>query len=844
VSSPGPGGGTVFDGPDGVQVVLPMGTDAPAGTVRIAAAADVPPPPEGLAAAGQAYEVLLPAQPERFASPAFVRLPLPDPAVAGDPTRFVAIGRHDGTKWTVFPAEVEDGWALAAVDHFCKFRVLIGIVRDKPTAEELARLRIGTPRLWGVRVSGITTASAIFDVSAARTASTGAWFRRSVAVPRLRVYVSRPQGTARSASPRIDRFVPFRHLDEDVYLDTSRSRPSFFLEWDDVATMAVTKDDTVNSAYVWRVRFAPVFADGTEGPNLSEEVLVPAGPAEAQTKLGNGLQAHLDAATGGTFRQQLKDNPYILFFDPWLIPEAYGQASGGVRRRLNAMLWSGQLRSYIGLTGTSTYEAVICHEWGHYAVNLTYGDDAFAGFPGGGHAGWRAADSRGLAFSEGLAHFFGQWGTGAGVPPGAGAMAGLVTDMARRPGGENDVGSCWPNSRDMDASRVESVWSTVLSRAAGTLGFQAVYDVLHASHPMDGLAFFDAWAANGDAARTGALQLICLQEGVAWAVRGRVMTQPLDPPDAEPVPVEGAQVRLAALDGLALAPDPQTVDTAARPLPATTDADGYFELYAPPGDSRFVIEKDGLTRRQPDTRTIDTTPATNAPSQPLEPFFMDPLVPPVVEITAPADGSTVTERVLTVTGTVTGTQTGMPDGPPIERAQVFVNADAYDVTVSGGQLSQQVLLGPGDARIRLVASNAAGETEATVGLTADIEATVLKVVLTWAGAGTDVDLWVTDPEGVATGYTNKSPADGRQLDIDDRDGFGPETYTVTRSLPGTYQVRINYFAGEDGESFRVRWVIHEATPQQQTGETAGSLSDADRNEGKPAANHSFTIQVP
>ena len=65
------------------------------------------------------------------------------------------------------------------------------------------------------------------------------------------------------------------------------------------------------------------------------------------------------------------------------------------------------------------------------------------------------------------------------------------------------------------------------------------------------------------------------------------------------------------------------------------------------------------------------------------------------------------------------------------------------------------------------------------------------------------------------------------------------------SLPirGTHRVRVNDFSGEGSESFQIRWVVWEGTDRETRGNSSGSLSDADGNEGTPAANRSFTIEV-
>jgi hypothetical protein len=97
------------EGPQGVTVYLPTGTVLAGEQASVTVAETIPDPPEGLAAAGPAYEVRLPERAAGQPPIAFVRLPLPDPSVASDPTKVVLVGRWDGSEWEVVPAEVENG---------------------------------------------------------------------------------------------------------------------------------------------------------------------------------------------------------------------------------------------------------------------------------------------------------------------------------------------------------------------------------------------------------------------------------------------------------------------------------------------------------------------------------------------------------------------------------------------------------------------------------------------------------------------------------------------------------------------------------------------------------------
>lgn len=71
---------------------------------------------------------------------------------------------------------------------------------------------------------------------------------------------------------------------------------------------------------------------------------------------------------------------------------------------------------------------------------------------------------------------------------------------------------------------------------------------------------------------------------------------------------------------------------------------------------------------------------------------------------------------------------------------------------------------------------------------------IIKITLTW-NTTSDIDLWVTDPNGERIYYANPVSASGGFLDVDDTDGFGPENIFWENNAPtGSYLVQVHYFA--------------------------------------------------
>lgn len=71
--------------------------------------------------------------------------------------------------------------------------------------------------------------------------------------------------------------------------------------------------------------------------------------------------------------------------------------------------------------------------------------------------------------------------------------------------------------------------------------------------------------------------------------------------------------------------------------------------------------------------------------------------------------------------------------------------------------------------------------------------TGLRVVLTWDADNTDIDLHVIDPAGEEVFYSHPRSRSGGNLSRDFTQGYGPEVFTITRPLPGTYRIQTKYF---------------------------------------------------
>lgn len=193
--------------------------------------------------------------------------------------------------------------------------------------------------------------------------------------------------------------------------------------------------------------------------------------------------------------------------------------------------------------------------------------------------------------------------------------------------------------------------------------------------------------------------------------------------------------------------------------------------------------------------------------------------------------SPVTDRVLTITGQVAN--------PSLATAWLVVDEEAdqvYEVSLSNGVFSQTVVLegavGQRTVGVNLVADSGSWREEHNTSFTANISAVGFRVMLTWDTPGTDVDLWVTDPDGEKCYYSNTSTASGLSLDVDDTDGYGPENITNATPPEGNYLVQVHYYDDNDDEeanpsNCQITIWLNEGTDDEEIRGYSGSLSDTD-----------------
>lgn len=69
----------------------------------------------------------------------------------------------------------------------------------------------------------------------------------------------------------------------------------------------------------------------------------------------------------------------------------------------------------------------------------------------------------------------------------------------------------------------------------------------------------------------------------------------------------------------------------------------------------------------------------------------------------------------------------------------------------------------------------------------------LRAVLSWDSDNSDMDLWVTDPNGERCFYQHKLTYQGGRISNDFTGGYGPEEFMLRQAKPGKYKVEANFF---------------------------------------------------
>jgi len=96
----------------------------------------------------------------------------------------------------------------------------------------------------------------------------------------------------------------------------------------------------------------------------------------------------------------------------------------------------------------------------------------------------------------------------------------------------------------------------------------------------------------------------------------------------------------------------------------------------------------------------------------------------------------------------------------------------------------------------------------------------LRVALSWDADNTDIDLWVTDPNGEKAYYGNRLSYQGGRMSQDYTGGYGPETFSLKQAKPGKYRVEANFYGHNQqivagATTLQLKLTTHFGTREQQ-----------------------------
>jgi Ca-activated chloride channel family protein len=94
----------------------------------------------------------------------------------------------------------------------------------------------------------------------------------------------------------------------------------------------------------------------------------------------------------------------------------------------------------------------------------------------------------------------------------------------------------------------------------------------------------------------------------------------------------------------------------------------------------------------------------------------------------------------------------------------------------------------------------------------------LRVVMAWDADDTDIDMWVTDPNGEKASYANRLTRQGGAMSPDATGGYGPEEFSLKTAKTGKYAVEAQFFGHRQqvlsaGATVMVRVTTGFGTPQ-------------------------------
>jgi hypothetical protein len=207
-----------------------------------------------------------------------------------------------------------------------------------------------------------------------------------------------------------------------------------------------------------------------------------------------------------------------------------------------------------------------------------------------------------------------------------------------------------------------------------------------------------------------------------------------------------------------------------------------------PGDHHVRIYKDGyneivqyITIIENETYTISKDLSAPVPPYPVFTFY------------EPANDQHFLDNVISVDGFIE-----LDNGQPFSGISAILSINGIDSEIevdTDGNFYVTISIGAGENNLFMRANSANGDTGVSDIITVygDFIAPEIEVVLWWNTPTSDIDLHAWNPDGDHCYFGNEVIPDGF-LDIDDTEGFGPETFAVQTANAGDYVIQVNCYS--------------------------------------------------
>jgi hypothetical protein len=202
---------------------------------------------------------------------------------------------------------------------------------------------------------------------------------------------------------------------------------------------------------------------------------------------------------------------------------------------------------------------------------------------------------------------------------------------------------------------------------------------------------------------------------------------------------------------------------------------------------------------------------------------------PTIEIVEPAPGSRADitrSPAITLRGRV-------KSKTPVKEVFLEQNGIPHPIPVSpDGSFERKAVLVTEEDSFRVEAVDTAGErgvSEVRTVASTTVAERPLLVFLHWDRDDVDLDLHVSDGKGHDSSYeapdtfADPSAVPNARFWIDDRNGFGPEAFSVEDSSPGSYRISVTYFRGKNRCRAWLTVVLFSGTPSRRTVRTIGPV---------------------